>query len=85
VELLPHTPLLFSVAYPSGTSFTIKAKAASWCSSNCDKNCEDAFSAVDSVDAVFHSQGNVYHFDDETGLLTIQITPVPSQYTSYGN
>lgn len=81
IEVMPNTPLLLSIAYPLGTSFEIKAKASPWCGSNCDRSCEEIFTPVSSVQEVRHSQGNVYHFDALTGLLTIRIIMYPTAYT----
>ena len=81
IEVMPNTPLLLSIAYPLGTSFQIKAKASTWCGENCDRSCEESFTPVSSVQEVRHSEGNSYHFDDETGLLTIRIIMYPTAYT----
>ena len=81
VEVLPNTPLLLSIAYPPGTGFEIKAKAASWCYESCSKSCEEIFDPVDTVQDVRYSDGNVYHFDDETGLLTVRVIMFPNTYT----
>jgi hypothetical protein len=81
IEVMPNTPLLLSVAYPTGTSFTIKAKAVDWCSESCTTSCEELFSRVSSVQKVRHSNGNVYHFDDATGLLTLRVIMYPAAYT----
>lgn len=70
IEVDPATPLLLSIAYPPGTSFTIKA-IARWC--NPDNNlCEEIFHTVNSIEAVRTSLGNAYHVDTN-GVLTFRI------------
>jgi len=81
IEVMPNTPLLLSIAYPLGTSFTIKAKAASWCWESCTRSCKEKFTPVDTVQEVRYSDGNVYHFDESTGLLTIRVIMFPHYQT----
>jgi hypothetical protein len=81
IEVLPTTPLLFSVQYPLGTQIEVTAKAASWCYSTCDKPCKESFNQVNTVDEVRRSQGNVYHLDASSGLMTIRITMFPDAFT----
>jgi len=81
IEVLPNTPLLLSISYPLGTTFTIKANAAPSCSASCTKSCEELFTSVDTVQEVRYSEGNVYHFDNETGLLTIRVIMFPDDHT----
>ena len=81
IEVMPNTPLLLSIAYPPGTSFNIKAKAAYWCYESCTRSCEEAFTPVDTIQEVRYSEGNVYHFDDATGLLTIRVIMFPYSHT----
>jgi hypothetical protein len=71
VEVNPDTPLLLSVAYPLNTVFTITAKAA-YCSSG-TYLCQETFQAVPSVEDVRASDGNTYHMDSTSGILTIRI------------
>jgi hypothetical protein len=80
-EVLPDTPLLFSVQYPVGTSVSVIAKGVDWCWSTCDYPCEEIFQPVDSVEAVRNSPGNVYHLDPATGLLTVRIVMYPELFT----
>lgn len=81
VEVLPETPLLFSVQYPLGTSVSVKAKAAWWCTESCSTSCEETFKEVASVTDVRKSDGNVFHHDRSTGLVTIRIIMFPLHYT----
>ena len=77
---MPDTPLIFSIPYPLGTNFDIRAKAN--CKNPNDvKSCEEIFTHVTSVQQVRYSEGNVYHFDDVTGLLTIRAIMFPHSYT----
>ena len=78
-----QSPMILSIAYPQDTKFTITANAASWCSTSneCTKACTEMFTAVASVDLVRNSIGNVYHFDSTTGVLTIRVTMVPTDFT----
>jgi hypothetical protein len=70
IEVDPTTPLLLSIPYPPGTSFTITAFAR-WCDSNNDL-CEETFHQVNSIEAVRSSLGNTYHVDSN-GVLTFRI------------
>jgi len=80
-EVLPGTPLLFSVQYPLNTAVTVTAHAANWCYATCDKPCQEEFSQVSTVDEVRRSDGNVFHLDPATGLLTIRVIMYPETYT----
>jgi hypothetical protein len=80
IEVMPDTPLILSIAYPPGTSFTIKANAL-WCGESCTKSCEELFTQVTTVEDVRKSAGNVYHFDTTTGLLTIRVIMFPERFT----
>jgi hypothetical protein len=81
IEVMSDTILLLSIAYPTTTSFTIKAKAAYWCSESSTNSCEELFSEVPTVDEIRDSPGNIYHFDQTTGLLTIRVAMFPQAYT----
>ena len=81
VELTEDTAVFLSVPYPLGTSFSISANAASWCYESCSNWCKEIFTSVSSVEEVRQSEGNVYHFDATTGLLTIMVTMTPQTYT----
>jgi hypothetical protein len=81
IEVMPNTPLLLSIAYPPETTFTIEAKAASWCLESCTRSCTEKFTPVDTVQEVRYSDGNVYHFDKSTGLLTIRVIMFPHYQT----
>ena len=84
MEVMPDTPLVISIPYPLGTSFDIRAKAG--CSkSDCITSCEEIFTRVNYVEQVRYSEGNVYHFDDVTGLLSIRAIMFPSFYTGEPN
>jgi hypothetical protein len=80
VEVHPETPLVLTIAYPLGTSFTIQAHAA-YCSPSQKYSCVETFTAVSSPELVRSSIGNKYHFDSQTGLLTIRIVQPPQSYT----
>ena len=79
IEVKPDTPLLLSVSYPLGTSFTIIAHAA-WCSNDQYYTCEEEFYSVPSVEDVRVSLGNAFHFDTATGLLTFRIIQTPKTF-----
>jgi len=80
VEVDPSTPLMLGIAYPVGTSFTIRASAA-WCTPGAYYSCEEDFTEVDSPNAVRNSAGNTYHFDESKGLLYLRIIMSPATYT----
>jgi hypothetical protein len=84
IEVRPDTPMLLSIAYPVGTSFSITANAA-WCDEgDAQYSCKETFRAVNSTSAVRRSTGNTYHFSHE-GLLTIRILQTPTLYTGNPN
>ena len=72
VEVDPGTPLLFSIAYPTGTTFDVTQHAAPWCWYDPDFPCEQSFFAVSSIEDVRNSEGNTYHVSDD-GVLTFRI------------
>ena len=80
IEVMPETPLILSVAYPLGTNFTIKARAF-YCVPSCNKACEESFSRVDTLEEVRKSEGNVYYFDEFTGLLSLRVIMFPAFFT----
>lgn len=79
VEVSPDTPMLLSIAYPLGTSFTITANAPSWCGTSQQYSCKEVFHPVNSVADVRNSLGNAYYFSNQ-GLLTIRIIQTPKDY-----
>ena len=81
VEMTKNTSLLFSVAYPLGTGFKIAATTPSWCYQTCSNWCREDFSSVATLSQVRYGEGNVYHYDTTTGLLTIRITMYPATTT----
>jgi hypothetical protein len=78
IEVDPSTPLLLSIAYPLGTSFTIVAHAA-WCSDSAEYTCNEIFEPVDSISKVRTSLGNKYHVDSN-GVLTFRIIQTPKTF-----
>lgn len=81
MEVLPSTPLLLSLQYPFGTSVSVTAKAVSWCYESCTNSCEEPFTEVASVENVRTSDGNVYHYDSDTGFLTLRVIMFPETST----
>lgn len=81
MDITEDTGVFLSIAYPTGTSFTVAAKAASWCFASSTTSCEEVFESVATVEDVRYSDGNKYHFDTTTGLLTIRVTQFPDSYT----
>jgi len=80
IEVLPETPLILGIVYPLGTSFSITANAA-YCYANSQYSCIETFIQANSADDVRTSDGNLYHFDAATGLLTIRIIMYPQTFT----
>jgi hypothetical protein len=78
IEVAPETPLLLSIAYPPGTSFTIVAHAG-WCNDNAYFTCKETFHQVGSIEEVRNSIGNTYHVDSE-GILTLRIIQTPKLF-----
>jgi len=79
IEVDPTTPMLLTIAYPLGTSFTIVAHGA-YCSDNAQYSCTEQFSEVSTVEEVRTSIGNTYHVDSVTGLLTFRIIQTPKGF-----
>jgi len=79
IEVDPSTPLLLSISYPIGTSFTIEAVAA-YCSDSASYSCTERFHQVSSVEEVRNSLGNTYYVDSATGLLTFRIIQTPKNF-----
>lgn len=80
VEVLPSTPLVLGIQYPPGTNFTITAFAKTGCTPNSRYICQEIFQPVSSMAQVRSSQGNVYHFDESTGLLTVRVIMTPNGF-----
>lgn len=83
VDLTEDTALYLAIPYPTGVSFSVAAKAAPWCSSSMSRSCEEVFTSVSSQEDVRASIGNVYHFDQETGLLFLRISMFPDGATGF--
>merc|ERR1712157_347249 len=79
VEVLPDSPLMLSIAYPSGTNFEITYNAA-WCSPSSSYSCKETVQSVNSVNDVRNSMGNTYHVDSN-GLLTMRIIQTAQSFT----
>jgi hypothetical protein len=80
VEVLPSTPLVLGIQYPFGTHFSVTAFASTGCESNFRYTCQESFEQVTSIGEVRNSQGNVYHFDNSTGLLTVRVIMTPNGF-----
>ena len=78
IEVDPATPLLLSIAYPLGTSFTLVAHGG-YCTDNANYTCEEMFHQVGSVADVRTSLGNTYHVDSN-GVLTFRIIQTPQTF-----
>jgi len=79
VEVDPATPLILSIAYPLGTSFTITAHAA-YCYFDANYSCQEDFIEVNSLTSVRYSEGNTYYFDETKGLLYLRIIMPPQNF-----
>jgi hypothetical protein len=79
IEVLPETPLIISIAYPAGTTFSIVAHAAPWCWQSSDFTCSQAYTQVGSIQQVRTGPGNQYYVDGN-GVLTFRIAQHPQYY-----
>jgi len=79
IEVDPSSPMLLSISYPLGTSFTITAHAV-YCTDGNQYSCTETFQQVSSMEEVRNSIGNTYHVDSSTGLLTFRIIQTPSNF-----
>jgi hypothetical protein len=75
VEVDPATPLLLSIAYPAGTSFTITASTV-YCNASATHTCREDYYQVDTVADVRNSLGNTYHVDSN-GVLSFRVIQTP--------
>lgn len=79
IEVLPDTPLLVTIPYPAGTTFTISANGASWCNSNSDYSCREDFTLASSIDEVRNGPGNQYYIDEDNAV-TFRIVRLPHTF-----
>ena len=70
VEVDPSTPLMFSIAYPSGTGVSVQYEAG-WCTPSSSRNCIETFSEASSIEEVRTGLGNTYHYSN--GVLTVRV------------
>ena len=80
VEVDPANPLLVSIAYPPGTSFTILVHADPECVETARYTCQQHFHRVNSVAAVRKSLGDAYYVD-ANGVLTLRVIQNPHMFT----
>lgn len=80
IEVLPETPMLLSIPYPPGTSFTITAHGAPWCWTAGDTySCSETFQEVNSLDQVRNGPGNQYYVDSNN-VVTFRIVQTPQTF-----
>jgi hypothetical protein len=75
IEVLPDTPLLLSIPYPTRTSFNITMQTPS-CNAGRDTRylCTATFNQTSSLNQVRTGPGNLYHVDVNTGVLTLRVS-----------
>ena len=76
IEVLPDTPMLVRIPYPTGTTFKITANAAWWCWQNSAFSCSEEFVQVSTVEEVRNGPGNQYCVDNGAVVFRIVMTPV---------
>lgn len=79
VEVDPDTPMLVTIPYPTGTSFTVSAVGASWCRPNNDYSCREDFTLAASLEEVRTGAGNQY-FVDSDNAMTFRIVRLPHTF-----
>ena len=83
IEVAPESPLLISIAYPVGTTFSIRASASPVCLVNNLRGgsfrCNENFVQVSSIQEVRESTGNTYHVSSE-GVLTFRIIQTAANF-----
>jgi hypothetical protein len=84
VEVLPETPLIMSIAYPPGTTFTIIVRAAYWCWESTGVKCSETFTLASSLQQVRSGPGNQY-FVDSNGVLSFRIAQHPNSHIGRPN
>lgn len=83
IEVPPESPMMVSIAYPLGTTFTLTAHAA-WCTNSVSNKCQEEFTAVSSIEKVRNGLGNTYHVD-ENGVITFRVIQTPQSYVGDPN
>jgi hypothetical protein len=79
MEVSPDSPLILSIAYPTGTTISITASAA-WCEVTPQYTCVEKFTKVNNITEVRSGPGNRYHLSS-TGVLTVRIIEFARYYT----
>lgn len=80
IEVDPDTPLLLSIAYPVGTTFTISAHAGDWCTDRETIKCSAQFVPLNSVEEVRTSPTADGYYVDANGVLTVRIIQTPQSF-----
>lgn len=80
VEVLKETPLLISIAYPAGTTFTVTQKSPDWCNDQWTDQyvCTHEFTATSSTENVRTGPGDEYYV--ENNVLTFRVSQTPQNY-----
>ncbi len=77
IEVDPSTPLMLSIPYPKGTTFSITAIAE-----DCfpgQYSCSHGFTQASSISAVRNGNGDTYYVDTN-GVLTLRIVQFPHDF-----
>lgn len=72
IAVLPNTPMILTIPYPQGTTFTISAKSAGCKAVSGVYTCQAQFTQAASIDQVRNGLGNTYYVDT-TGVLTLRV------------
>jgi len=83
IEVGPDTPMLFSMLYPVGSTVTVKSVAAYCNPDHGTYFCNHTYHSVNSIEEVRESNGNAYHLDSLTGLLTIRIIQTAQNFLGF--
>lgn len=83
VQVFPKDKLLIALPYPAGTTFTIEARTAQWCSPSASRLCRFTLKPTTSVDAVLNGTGDLYYFNN--GILYLRIVQQSDGSLGRGN
>eukprot|EP01113_Clastostelium_recurvatum_P039916 TRINITY_DN614_c0_g1_i1.p1 TRINITY_DN614_c0_g1~~TRINITY_DN614_c0_g1_i1.p1 ORF type:complete len:1844 (-),score=383.73 TRINITY_DN614_c0_g1_i1:116-5647(-) len=75
--------LLLAFPYPAGTTFSVYAQGATWCSTSWG-TCQHFYRSVSSIDAVRTAFGDAYYWDNTNRVLYLRITNNPDSFGGRG-
>jgi hypothetical protein len=78
-EIKPNSPMIVSMQYPPGSTFTITAHSVDWCWEEDSYKCTSTLRKVSTIVEVTGGVGDTYHFAD--GILTFRMAQTAMMFT----